>query len=495
MSTSTETPENPTLQLDMTVQSPSACVREVVVTIPQAEVARYFKDVYNELAPEAQLPGFRNGRAPRKLIEKQFREQATERVKNGLLVDGMAQVTDSDQFNAIGEPDFDYEVLKVNEETDFTFQFQVEVRPEFETPNWKGMDLEKPVETIDDDEVETALDRVLSRYSSLEATDQPAALGDKIMVTAKFSLDGKTIGEMDEERVSVASRLSFSDGVCENFGELVAGATEDATINGKVKLADEHADEAYAGKEVDAEFKVVEVYKSERPELTEEFLEELGDFESEDELKSFVRDSLTRQADYRTSQAVRGAVVELLTDNAAFELPEKLVSRQTIRELERKVLELRRNGFDEDTIRGVVNASRQNARASTEMSLREHFILEQIAEDENIDADEADYEAEIELIAQQSDSPARRVRARLEKQGQMDALRNQIVERKVIDLIVENAKVTEKKVEQEEGQENAEFAVYHEVVPTKNDEAIPEAKYEDNTPKGAEDDQDTKSKD
>ena len=159
--------------------------------------------------------------------------------------------------------------------------------------------------------------------------------------------------------------------------------------------------------------------------------------------------------------------------------------RQTNRELERKVLELRRNGFDEDSIRRFVNTSRQNAQASTEAALREHFILEQIAEEQKIDATEEDYEAEIELIAQQSDMPARRVRARLEKQGQMDSLRNQIVERKVIEAIIAEAKVTEEKVKPKAKTSDSEFAVYHNVLPTKNDEAIPEAKYDDSVLPGA----------
>jgi len=227
------------------------------------------------------------------------------------------------------------------------------------------------------------------------------------------------------------------------------------------------------------------VLKRENPELTPSFLEELGDFESEDELRDFVRDSLERQADYRTQQALRRSVVEDLAGGADFELPASLVERQTMRELERKVLELRRSGFDEDNIRRFVNASKQNAQATTEAALREHFILEQIAEEQSIDADENDYESEIQLIAQQSDMPARRVRARLEKQGQMDALRNQIVERKVIEMIVDGAKVTEEKVENKEGDESSEFAVDHSVLATKDNMAIPEAKYDDNTPAGA----------
>ena len=491
MSTSTEPQsadtieEKQPIQLDVKVESPQACLREVIVTIPQTEVQRYLKEAYDELVPEAQVPGFRSGRAPRKLVEKQFKDRVTEQVKGSLLMDSLSQVTDSQDFSAIGEPDFDYNSINIPDSGDFKYQFQIEVRPEFETPNWKGAELSKPVEEISDDDVQEALDRVLTKYASLEATDEPAEMGDKLLLTAKFEHDGKTLSEMDEERVTLESRLSFSDGVIGEFGALMTGVKEGESRNGKVTIAEGADDDAMRGSEIDATFQVVEVMKRENPELTPAFLEELGDFESEDELRDFVRDSLTRQADYRTQQELRKAVVSLLADSASFELPESLVKRQTMRELERKVLELRRSGFDEDSIRGFVNASKQNAQATTEAALREHFILEQIAEEESVDADESDYNAEIALIAQQSDTPERRVRARLEKQGQMDALRNQIVERKVIEMIVEAAKVTEEPVEKKV-EDASEFAIYHSVLATKESDVIPEAKYEDNAPAGAE---------
>ena len=407
-------------------------------------------------------------------------------------MDSLGQVTDSQDFSAIGEPDFDYNSINIPDSGDFKYQFQIEVRPNFDTPTWKGVELSKPVEEIADDDVQEALDRVLAKYASLEATDEPSALGDKLLLTGKFEHGDKVLSEMEEESVTLESRLSFSDGVCEGFGELVVGAKEGDTKTGKVTIAEGVDDEEMRGTEIDATFHVVEVMKRENPELTPAFLEELGDFESEEELRDFVRDSLTRQADYRTQQELRKSVVSLLADSASFELPESLVKRQTMRELERKVLELRRSGFDEDSIRGFVNASKQNAQATTEAALREHFILEQIAEEENVEADDSDYDAEIALIAQQSDTPERRVRARLEKQGQMDALRNQIVERKVIEMIVESAKVTEEPVEKKSGDDAGEFAVYHSVLNTKETDAIPEAKYEDNTPAGAEADADKK---
>ena len=493
MSTSTEPAatdagdEKKPIKLDVKVESPQACLRQVVVTIPQPEVQRYMKEAYDELVPEAQVPGFRAGRAPRKLVEKQFKDRVSEQVKGSLLMDSLSQVTEAEDFSAISEPDFDYNAIEIPEQGDFIYQFSVEVRPEFDTPDWKGIKLNKPVEEISDDDVTAALDRVLSKYASLEATEEPAEMGDKLLITAEFTNDGKTLSTMDEERVTLEEKLSFSDATMDDFGKKLKGAKEGDTVKAKVAISENASDEDLQGKSIDVAFSVVEVLKQEMPELTESFLEELGDFESEKELRDFVRESLERQADYRTQQALRASVVEELAGSASFELPPELVKRQTVRELERKVLELRRSGFDEDSVRRYVNATRQNAQASTESALREHFILEQIAEEEKVDAEPGDYDEEISLIAQQSDMPERRVRARLEKSGQMDALRNQIVERKVIEMIVDKAKVTEEKVDNDEEKGASEFAVYHSVLASKNDDAIPEAKYEDNGPPSEDD--------
>ncbi|WP_413431037.1 trigger factor [Crateriforma spongiae] len=490
MSTDVETAadnEKKPIQLDVSVESPQACLRQVVVKIPQSEVERYREDAFSELVPEAQVPGFRAGRAPRKLVEKQFKDRIGDQVKGALLMDSLAQVTEQQEFSAISEPDFDYESIELPDSGDFVYQFSIEVRPDFDTPKWEGLELTKPVEDVGDADIDEALERVLSRYGKSEATDEPAEMGDTLLLTATFKDGDNLLSTMDEERIKLQGTLSLSDAMAPKFGETMLGIKEGESRDVEVVLSDGLEDEDLKGKTVTATFVAVEVYKVQMPELTPSFLEELGDFESEDELRSFVKDSLTRQADYRTQQALRGEVVEKLTGSAEFELPPNLVKRQTARELERKILELRRSGFAEDDIRRFVNATRQNAQASTEAALREHFILEQIAEEQEIDADAGDFDQEVALIAQQSDQPERRVRARLEKSGQMDALRNQIVERKVIELIVEKAKVTEEKVDSPKGESDDSFAVYHSVVASADEEAIPEAQYEDNTPKGVDD--------
>jgi trigger factor len=197
------------------------------------------------------------------------------------------------------------------------------------------------------------------------------------------------------------------------------------------------------GKSVTAVFEVLEVKKLELPELTPSFLEQLGDFESEAALRDTIRDSLHRRLAYEQQQRARKQVLAALTVAADWDLPPDLLKRQSRRELERSVLELRRSGFSDAEIRQRENLLRQNSRESTARALKEHFILERIAEAQGIQDTPDDYDLEIELIAEQSGESPRRVRAQLEKRGLMDTLRNQIIERKALDLILSEARFKE----------------------------------------------------
>ena len=136
-------------------------------------------------------------------------------------------------------------------------------------------------------------------------------------------------------------------------------------------------------------------------------------------------------------------------------------------------MELRSAGYGPDEIRAYENELRQNSLESTKRALKEHFILERIAEEEEIEESPEDYEVEIGLIAAQTREPIRRVRARIEKQGLMDALRNQIVERKVIETITSAAKFNEVPYQVED---NQVFAVDH-IVSGVKDSVIPVAKH------------------
>jgi trigger factor len=208
---------------------------------------------------------------------------------------------------------------------------------------------------------------------------------------------------------------------------------------GRVTLTrDAHNDEL-RGEDVDVEFEVLEVKQLKLPELTEQFLEEMGEFESEEELRKAVKEDLERQLHYEQQRNTRRQITAQLTESATWELPPAMLRRQSARELERAVMELRRSGFSEEEIRARENELRQNSTDSTSTALKEHFILERISEEEEVDVEEGDHEKEIQLIASQSGETPRRVRAQLEKRGLMDVLRNQIIERKVLQLVEDAA--------------------------------------------------------
>lgn len=466
--------EKQKLEFDVKVDSPSACERHVVITIPRGEVDRYRKEAFNDIVPKAQLPGFRNGKAPRKLVESQFKDQVAEQVKSSLVMDSLQLVTDAGHFSAISEPDFDYNAVILPPEGDFRYEFKIEVRPDFETPKWEGLTLTRPACDLTEEHVDNHLSRTLTRFMTGDPIEGEAKLGDTVTLNAVFSVDGKQLSTLDEESVVVRKSLTFGDAVISDFDKLVVGKKEGDKFTTKFKISDTATNEDYRGKEVEAEFEVHEIRRIEISEISASQLDDLG-FESVDELRTFVRTELARQFKYHQQQAVRKQVVDELTRGANWEMPESLIRRQTQRELQRLQLELQRNSFSPEQISGYLNASRLNARESTIRALREHFVLEKIAEDLKVEPTAADYDEEIELIAEQSDTSPRRVRARLEKSGQMDAIRNQIIERQVIEKITEAAKVTDQPDEEflmdRSPTSNVDFLIAGEMVD------IPDAKF------------------
>ena len=431
--------EQVSLSLEVQIDQRSACERHVTVTISREDIDRYFDKEFSELMTSAQVPGFRPGRAPRKLIETRFRKDVGERVKSSLLMDSIGQVSDDEDLSPISEPDFDFEAIELPEEGAMTFEFDLEVRPEFDLPQWKGLKVERPVREFTEEDVDREFEQVLARYGQLVPTDKPAESGDYITTNLTFLHDGQTLSSAQEEVIRIRSSLSFRDGTIEGFDKLMAGAKAGDTVTAEATLTEDAPNHALRGKAVTARFEILEVKRLELPELTPEFLSMIGDFESEADLRDAVRDNLGRQLEYQQHRRAREQVTAALTVAADWELPPSLLERQSEREMHRAVLELQRSGFGDDEIRAYENQLRQNSREETARALKEHFILERIAEDQDIEAEEQDYDAEVTLIALQSGETPRRVRARLEKSGNMDALRNQIIERKVIDLILSEA--------------------------------------------------------
>ena len=463
------------LALAVNVDSRSTCERHVSVTIPREDIERYFDKEFTELMPTAHVPGFRPGRAPRKLVEARFRKDIGEKVKGDLLMDSLTQVNEDQKLSAISEPDLDIKAVELPGEGPLTFEFDIEVRPEFDLPQWKGLKIEKPAREFSDADVDQTLEDILARRGRLVPYDGPAAPGDYITTNLTFKHGDEELASASEEVIRIRPVLSFRDGKIEQFDKLFDGVRGGETRQGEAQLSDDAPNVALRGQKVTAIFDVLEVKKLEMPELTPELLEELGGFQDEAELRDAIRDQLGRQLEYEQHRRAREQITAALTVAADWELPPAMLQRQSRRELQRAAMELQRSGFSDEEIRAHENSLRQNSMTSTARALKEHFILERIAEEEEIDASEEDYESEIRLIAAQSGESSRRVRARLDKSGSMDVLRNQIIERKVVEHILENASFKETPYE---FRRTDEEAIGHAAGGGEHSD-IPEAKYDE----------------
>jgi trigger factor len=464
---------NQPLKLDVAIDKLSACERRVRVSIPREDIDRYRDDALGEMMPAAQLPGFRPGRAPRRLVSSRFKSELSDQIRSKLLADAMTQVSDQQKLSPISEPELDVNDVMMPTDGPMTFEFKIEVRPEFDLPEWKGLAIRRPSRTISAADVDESLGNLLRERARFVPHAGPAKSGDLIVANLRF-LDGDTLlSEAADLELIVRPKLSFADAELTGFDTLVGKARIGTPVTATLTISNEAAVESLRGKEVTLELTVVDVKQLELPELTSELLEELGSFESPDDLRATVQKQLENQLEWHRRRQVRQQVSSALTASASWDLPPDLLRRQSLRELERAILELRRSGFDDDSIRRHVNELRQSVMGSTAAALKEHFILERIAEDQSIADTVADYDEEIRAIAAQSGESPRRVRANLEKRGLMDVLRNQIIERKTVDLITSHAKFTDTPFEfQKRDAEAVDHAVCGVVV---GEEEIPTA--------------------
>jgi trigger factor len=428
------------LNLAVSIDTVSTCERKVKVTIPRDDIERFREEAISELMPTALLPGFRPGRAPKRLVGSRFKAELADQIKSKLLTTAMTQVSEQEKIAPISEPDLDYAAVLLPDEGPLTFEFSIEVRPEFDLPKWKGLAIRRPAREISTTDVDEALGQMLRERCRFVPHDGPPKEGDLLVATLRFRDEaGTLLSSADEMEIVVRPKLSFADAELDGFAALVAKARPGATLTATVRVADEAAVEELRGKDVSMEVEVLDVKRHELPTITPALLEELGGFETEEALRAAVLRQLEGQLEWHRRRQVRQQVAGALTASASWDLPPALLKRQAQRELERAILELRRSGFDDDAIRRHVNELRQTVMASTSRALKEHFILERIAEEESVADTPADYDEEIRAIAAQSGESPRRVRASLERRGLMDVLRNQIIERKTIDVVTAHA--------------------------------------------------------
>jgi trigger factor len=439
----TPQPEGPIkLKQSVELRDVGPCKKHVKVTVDRELIDERLDEKFTEIvrSDQPQVRGFRPGKAPRKLIEKQYHGSVSEEVKTQVLMASLEQLADEQLIAPLSPPDLDPNAIKLPDEGPFIYEFEIEVRPEFDLPDYKGLKLRRPTHTFTDAEVAAEQVRLLEPYGQL-VPKEPAvvALNDYLTADVTISFRGKEINSLKEVRVKVEKQLALSDGVCADFGAKVVGAKPGDTREVEITLGDDVANEVLRGEKVHAVFKITDVKTVRQPELTPELLEEAFGVSTPESLQEFVKTVLERRLEYTQRQSARGQVLEKLGSAATWDLPQDMLRRQVRKTLQRKVMEMKNAGMTDEQITGRRRLLEQDAIKNTATALKEHFVLQKIAEVEKIEIDEDDLDREIERIADRSGESVRRVRARMEKEDLMEALATDLLEQKALDLILQNA--------------------------------------------------------
>jgi trigger factor len=444
-STATATPESAAadtgkkLRQEVAIKDVGPCKKHIKVTVDRADIDARFGDKFKELMGEASVPGFRPGKAPRKLVERRFHTEVGDQVKSEVLLASLEQLAEDYDIAPLAAPNIDPAKIEMPKEGPMVYEFEVEVRPQFDLPNYKGLRLKRPVHTFTDEEIIGEERRLLAPYGQVvPKPDGNADVGDVLVADVVTREGGRVLSTMVEQQFRIDKQLAFKDGIAAKFSEQVKGANAGDKRVVDIVLSSAVAEPGLRGKTVQATFDIKDVKTLRLPELTHEFLHNFS-VHTPEQLRELLGVVLRRRLEYQQRQSAREQVLQQIASASSWQLPNDLLLRQARTAMARRVMEMRADGISEEEIAARQRIQQQDILQSTALALKEHFVLQKIAEVEKIDVSDDDLNREIERLAAQSDESPRRVRARLERDDLLDALAAEMIERKALDLVLGTA--------------------------------------------------------
>lgn len=346
------------------IQKTGPCKKRVKVGVPRSEIDRNLNTSIRELIATADVPGFRKGRVPRSLIEKRFRQEVGGQVLQRVLMQSLEQLAEEHNLDAINEPDLDIEDLVIPESGDFEFEFEVEVRPEFDLPDYSTLKIKRPVGQVTDADV----DRYISRRrrdlgSTSDELPGPAQAEDMVWCNIRTLVNGEEVGRRSRVLIVLRPEVDFYDAQILGLDKLLAGAVVGDVRETTCTISAEATTPDLRGETATVSFEVAAIRR--REPADDEKLLGLMSCQSNSELRAHVQDLLQKQVEYRQRQAVREQVLEQIAATADWELPDNLVLRQVENALRREGLEMREAGYTDDQVESRLAQVRRNQITET----------------------------------------------------------------------------------------------------------------------------------
>ena len=414
----------------------------VVVEIDKDLMEKGVNAAYLKARKQIQIPGFRKGKAPRKMIEKMygsyvFYEDGLEEIFVEIYDFAIA----SQEFKAIGRPSL--ENMDIAEDGIVTLTLSTETYPEVTLGQYKGLEIEKAEATVSDEQVAAELDRMAQNVASTEAVERAAELGD----TDNIDFEGFDNGVAFDGGKGENFDLKLGSGqFVPGFEEQVVGMTagEEKDIN--ITFPEDYAAEL-AGKAVVFHVKLNKVTVTNVPALDDEFAKDVSEFDTLDELKADIRAKALENAQKQINSAFENAAVEKAAENITVEMPNALIEAELDTQMERFAYQLQMSGYSMEAyakmMGGDVATMRKAFRPTAEKQAKINLTLEKIAEAEAIEVTDEDLNAEFEALAKQYELEIEKIKEMVSAEEVKASLKT----RKATKVITESAVAVAPKAE------------------------------------------------
>ena len=439
--------ETETIKNIVTVEDAGPCKKKITIEILQEKIQQALTDEFKELQRDAVVPGFRKGRAPMRLIEKKFGSDISKQVKLKLLAEASDSAVSDNEIDVLGDPDIDYEAIELPEKDSMKFDFEVEVRPDFELPTLDGIAVDKPKITVGDAEIDEQVATICKRSGIWEPKDGPVEDGDRIIADVVMDIEGVEEDDKHENIEITADSSGFVAGVpVENLNEILAGAKAGDEKKTKVDVPATFHNEQLRGKSIDIAIDVKEVKSLIPAELNEEFFTRIG-LDDEADLRDKISEQLEQQADSQAKQQMAQQIHKYLREKTKLELPESIVADQSTRILQRQYSNMLLQGMEREQMDQQMGQMRSASEDEARDQLKTFFIMDKVAEKLEVEVTDEEVNSRIAQIAAMRSRRPEKMREELARDGSLAQFSLEIREQKCIDKMLEKAKITEVKAE------------------------------------------------
>jgi trigger factor len=415
---------------------------ELEIAIDETELASARERAFKDLVKNVKIPGFRPGKAPRKIFEAQYGTAAIEeRAMDAVVPNAYNKAIEENDLEPVERPEM--ELLPEEEGQPLRVRATVSVRPAFELPAYKGVALEGPSGSVDDAEVDAAIERLRRDAAALVPVDRPVALGDTPTIDYLGKIDGVPFeGGAAEQQPTEILAERFIPGFADGIVGMVAGETKDV----EAKFPDDYSNTELAGKTAVFTITVHDNKVAELPDFDEEFAKRVaGDQATVDGLREDMRKRIETHRRLALRRELSGQLIDKLLAQTEFPLPAVLVDRES------EHLMTEAKGYVEQA--GVAWSKYLEDQGKTEDDLRVEYrteaekrvktslLIEAIAKAEKIVATEGDVEAEIAQLSRQYGQPREAILQML--RPNLSGLLDGIVRTKTMEFLLDNAAVSE----------------------------------------------------